>query len=336
VNVNPAFSRFSEFLSAGRFAVTAEIAPPASADPKVVLERALPLRGLADAVNVTDGAQARASMSALAAAAILAQNGIEPILQMSCRDRNRIALQSDLLAAAALGIGNLLILRGDDPGAGDQPDAKPVFDIDTLTLTETAARIRDRHQLMSGQKVSGTADFFIGVGDSPIDPPAGWVPTRLEAKIDAGAQFAQTQFCMDANIVRRYAQCLADNGLGGFFLLIGIASLRSARSARWIREKLGGSIIPDTIIDRLERAADPAREGRKICIDLVEELSEIPGAAGVHIMAPGNGAGLAEAVAEAAGIAQKKKRKPIDPQVEDDKARLASPPAVTDAVAPKH
>ena len=144
-----------------------------------------PLKGVADAVNVTDGAGARAHMGSLAAAALLLQAGIEPILQLTCRDRNRIALQSDLLAAAALGIENLLLLRGDDPGAGDQPDAKPVFDIDSSMLTEVARNIRDRQTLMSGQRVSGRANFFIGAADSPIDPPAGWTPSRLKAKIEA-------------------------------------------------------------------------------------------------------------------------------------------------------
>ena len=242
------------------------------------------------------------------------RTGVEPILQLACRDRNRIALQSDLLAAAALGIENLLLLRGDDPSAGDQPDAKPVFDIDSLALTEVARRIRDRQELMSGQKVAGKARFLLGTADAPVDPPAGWKPTRLKSKIDAGAQFAQTQFCMDAGVVRRYAQCLADNGLGGFFLLIGLAPIRSARSARWIRDKLPGSIVPDAVIERLERSTEPVREGRKICLELVEELSELPGAAGVHIMAPGNDAGLAEVVAEAAHIAARKPRKPPEQQ----------------------
>ena len=138
-----------------------------------------------------------------------------------------------------------------------------MFDIDSLALTEVARRIRDRHELMSGQKVSGKANFLIGAADAPIDPPAGWKPTRLRAKIDAGTQFAQTQFCMDAQVVRRYAQCLADNGLGGFLLLIGLAPIRSARSARWIRDKLPGSIVPDAVIERLEKSTEPVREGRR-------------------------------------------------------------------------
>jgi methylenetetrahydrofolate reductase (NADPH) len=155
----------------------------------------------------------------------------------------------------------------------------------------------------------GKASFFIGTADAPIDPPAGWKPDRLAAKIAAGAQFAQTQFCMDPGVARRYAQCLADNGLGGFHLIVGIVPLRSARSARWIRENLFGSIIPDAIVERMERAPDPVAEGRRICEETVEQLSETPGVAGVHIMAPGNDAGLAEAVINAAQIARRRATK---------------------------
>jgi len=307
---SPRPNQLRDCLRSGRFAVTAEIVPPASSDRADLIAKVKPLKGMADAINVTDGAGARSHMGSLAAAVLLLEAGVEPILQLTCRDRNRIALQSDLLAAAALGIENLLLLRGDDPSAGDQPDAKPVFDIDSMALTEIARRIRDRQELMSGQKVSGKATFLIGAADSPIDPPAGWKPTRLKAKIDAGTQFVQTQFCMDAQVVKRYGQCLADNGLGRFPLLIGLAPIRSARSARWIRDKLPGSIVPDALIERLERSSEPVREGRKICLELVDQLSDIPEAAGVHIMAPGNDTGLAEVVAEAARIARGKTPKP--------------------------
>jgi methylenetetrahydrofolate reductase (NADPH) len=307
-------------LEAGRFVVTAEIVPPVSCDRDDLLAKVRPLKGAAAAVNVTDGAGARSHMGSLAAAAILLQEGVDPILQLTCRDRNRIALQNDLLGAAALGVRNLLMLRGDDPGKGDQPDAKPVFDIDSAQLTAVAAQIRDRHTLMSGQKVAGTADFFIGTADAPIDPPPGWTPNRLKEKIAGGAQFAQTQFCMDASVVKRYAQRLADNGVDNFHLLIGLAPLRSAKSARWIREKLFGSVIPDSVVERLERAQDPIREGRRICIELVEELGGIPLVSGVHVMAPGNDAGLAEVVAEAARVAQRNSGRPKGRQTEDDGA----------------
>lgn len=288
-------------LAAGRFVMTAEIAPPVSCDPADLMQKAAPLKELADAVNVTDGAGARAHMGALAAAAILLQAGIEPILQLTCRDRNRIALQGDLLGAAALGIRNLLLLKGDDPTAGDQPDAKPVFDYDTVSLTRAAVGIRDRGELPSGRKVAGKAAFFMGAADVPIDPPPGWEPRSLKEKVAAGSEFIQTQFCMDAGVVRRYMARLAEHGVTLPFL-IGVSPLRSAKSARWMREKLYGTVIPEVTIARLEAAADPAAEGRRLCLELVQELSSIPGVAGVHVMAPGNEAAIADVLRDAAGL----------------------------------
>ena len=287
-------------LEAGRFVVTAEVTPPVSADRGELLAKALPLKGLADAVNITDGAGARPHLGAVTAAALLVEAGIEPVLQLTCRDRNRIALQSDLISAAASGIRNLLMLRGDDPSAGDQPDAKPVFDLDPRQLLETARRLRDTGELPSGRKVTGRADFFLGSADNPIDPQPGWQPKALQAKVAAGAQFVQTQFCMDAGVVRRYLVRLEEQGVADKVkLLIGVVPLRSAKSARWFKEKLFGAIIPDAIVARLEAAADPAAEGRRICIDIVHELSGIPSVAGVHIMAPGNDAVVPDIIVEA-------------------------------------
>ena len=282
---------FEDKLRARRFVITAEVTPPVSADPGELLAKALPLKGLADAVNITDGAGARPHLGAVTSAAMLIEQGIEPILQLTCRDRNRIALQSDLLSAAASGVRNLLMLRGDDPSAGDQPDAKAVFDLDPRSLLETARRLRDAGELPTGRKITGRAEFFLGSADNPIDPQPGWKPTGLEAKVAAGAQFVQTQFCMDGGVVCRYMARLAEQGITDrLFLLIGIVPLRSAKSARWIKEKLFGAVIPDALIERMDRASDPVAEGRRICIDVVQELSNIPQVAGVHIMAPGNDA----------------------------------------------
>jgi methylenetetrahydrofolate reductase (NADPH) len=290
-------STLQDKLRAGRFVLTAEVTPPVTADRNEFLAKALPLKGLADAVNVTDGAGARPHLGSVTAAAMLVEAGIEPILQLTCRDRNRIALQSDLLSAAASGVRNLLMLRGDDPSAGDQPDAKPVFDLDPRSLLATARRLRDAGELPSGRKVSGHADFFLGSADNPIDPPAGWQPTGLNAKIAAGAQFVQTQFCMDAGLVHRYMARLAEDGIAGkLSILIGIAPLRSAKSARWIKDRLFGAVIPDAIVARMESATDPAAEGRRICLDLIAELADIPQVAGVHIMAPGNDAAVPEII----------------------------------------
>jgi len=201
------------------------------------------------------------------------------------------------MGAAALGIRNLLLLGGDDPKAGDQPDTKPVFDIDSKTLIETARRMRDDGTLPTGRKVGGKAEFFIGGADMPMDPPAGWQPNALLGKVKSGAQFAQTQFCMDAAIVRRYVGALEAAGITKqLAILIGVNPLRSAKSAAWMKSHLFGTIIPDAFIERLEKSRDPAREGVRICVELIEELSTIPGVAGVHIMAPGNDAAIPEVI----------------------------------------
>jgi methylenetetrahydrofolate reductase (NADPH) len=293
-------SQLESRLRAGHFVITAEIAPPLSFDAGDLLRKALPLRGLVDAINVTDGASAHAHLSAPIAAALLMREGIEPVLQLTCRDRNRIALEGELMGAAACGVCNLLCLTGDDPKAGDQPDTKAVFDIDSAALMRIARALRDKAELPTGRKVAGKAHFFIGAADLPIDPPANWRPDKLAAKIAAGAQFAQTQFCMDGAVVRRYAARVAEYGeTRGLFLIIGIAPLRSAKSARWMRKHLYGTIIPDEIVERLERASDPAAEGERICIDLIEELTGVPGVAGVHVMAPANEGALPRVIAGA-------------------------------------
>ncbi len=295
-------SGFARQLASGRFTVTAELVPPVSTDPADLMVRALPLRGRVAAVNVTDGAGARAHLSSLVAARILLDNGIEPILQMTCRDRNRLALESDLLGALAVGVRNLLVLTGDDPKAGNQPEAKPVFDLDSRALLALAERLGRERKLPPDTAVKGPTELFLGAADLPIDPPPGWVPTGLAAKAAAGARFVQTQFCLDIGVARRYAARLAEHGLGDRLkLLIGIAPLPSARSARWMRDKLPGSIIPEALIARLDRAADPRREGIAICAELLRELATIPGIAGAHLMAPQNPAAIPEALA-AAGI----------------------------------
>jgi methylenetetrahydrofolate reductase (NADPH) len=301
----PAKSVLRERLSAGLFVMTAEVVPPLSCDGGDLIAKAEPLRGLADAVNVTDAAGARAQLGALTAADILARNGIEPILQMTCRDRNRIALQGDLIGAAASGIRNLLILTGDDPKAGDQPDAKPVFDLDSKGLIETAQAMCERGTLPSGRVIAGgKPDFFIGAADMPIDPQPGWKPASLAAKIGAGARFVQTQFCMDAGVVRRYLQRLWDEGLGDeglgdkLSILIGVSPLRSAKSARWMVQNLYGTIIPDHVIEALEKASDPVEAGRRIAVDLVAELATIRGVGGIHVMAPANEGSLPDFLKE--------------------------------------
>ena len=183
-------------LANGDFVVTAELTPPVATDPRPFLERATRLKGLVAALNVTDGAGAKAHLSSLVAAHLVQGVGIEPILQMTCRDRNRLALEADLLGAMALGIRNVLVLSGDDPKKGDQPETKPVFDLDSRGLIALAHRMRSERKLPSGTEIKGPVDLLLGMADAPVDPPGGWRPAGLIAKADAGADFAQTQFCL--------------------------------------------------------------------------------------------------------------------------------------------
>jgi methylenetetrahydrofolate reductase (NADPH) len=301
-----AASELHSRLRAGEFVVTAEITPPVSTDPAEFLKRALPLKGLATAVNVTDGAGAKVHLSSLAAAHFLVQSGIEPIFQMTCRDRNRLALQGDILGAASLGIHNILILGGDDPKVGDQPEAKAVHDLDSRGLLALAHAMRTEHRLPPGTEIGGRLDLVLGVADIPTDPAPDWTPKGLQAKAAAGADFVQTQFCMDAGVVRRYAARLFESGVR-LPILIGVAPIPSARSARWMREKLFGTRIPDAIVERLEKAQDAKAEGLKICVELLQELAEIPGVGGAHVMAPMNFAAIPLAI-ERSGVLRKKRK----------------------------
>lgn len=282
--------RLEAVLRAGHFALTAETTPPDAASPEAVLRKAGCLKGLADAVNVTDAAGARAHMSALPAAAILAREGIEPVLQFTMRDRNRIAMQGDLIGAAALGIPNVLSLHGDDPKGGDQPEAKPVFDFETANLMQLARDMRDSGKLPSGREIASPPKFFIGAADIPKVPDEKWSPEPLRKKIAGGAGFLQTQFCFDLTVAERYFARLADEGITEKVgIIIGVGPIRSAKSARWMNENLFGVHVPEATIQRLEGAKDQAAEGRKICVELIEGLKQMKGPAGAHLMAPAQG-----------------------------------------------
>ncbi|MEM7258300.1 MAG: methylenetetrahydrofolate reductase, partial [Pseudomonadota bacterium] len=253
-------------LSAGEFAITAEIVPPASASSELLLAEAAHLKGLVDAINVTDGAGATTTMSSFSAAALLAGAGYEPVLQVTCRDRNRIALTADLLGAAAQGCHNLLILMGDDPAKGDQPEAKPVFDLDSRQVMQLARQLRDEGVLPSGKALQAAPPFFVGAADMPFDPPADWKPDALQSKIDCGAQFTQTQFCFEPDVARRFIGRLQDEGITEQVgVLLGIGPIVSARSARWMNDNLFGVTIPEETIKRLDQADDAKAEGRAIC-----------------------------------------------------------------------
>jgi methylenetetrahydrofolate reductase (NADPH) len=292
-------SKLAQILKAGQFAMTAETSPPDAASADVVLQRVNCLKGVADAVNVTDGASARVHMSALAAATIMAQAGIEPVLQMTTRDRNRLALQGDTVGASALGIHNFLCLTGDKMAAGDQADAAEVFEIDSGELMRQLRDMRDTGTYPSGRAIDPAPSLFLGAAEMPAEPGEHWPAARLQAKIDNGAQFFQTQYCFDLEKVKRYCQGLVD---GGFteqaHFLIGIGPLASAKSARWMNDNLFGVEVPEAIIQRLDGAADQKAEGRAICAELLQGMSEIEGCAGAHLMAPHQEAACAQVIRE--------------------------------------
>jgi methylenetetrahydrofolate reductase (NADPH) len=283
-------SKLKSKIESGEFVLTAEVVPPLSAAPDKLLAEAATLGPAVTAMNVTDAAAGRTTMSSFAAAAILKANGYEPILQVTCRDRNRIALAGDLIGAAAQGISNVLILRGDDPAGGDQPEAKPVFDFESADLMTMARNMRDAGTLPSGRKIDPPPNLFIGGADVPRAPDENWKPESLLRKIEAGANFLQTQFCFDLDMVASYIARLRDEGIvPKLGVIIGVGPIRSAKSARWMNENLFGVHVPESTIARLEGAEDPAREGRAVCAELIAGLRDIPGVAGAHLMAPAQG-----------------------------------------------
>jgi methylenetetrahydrofolate reductase (NADPH) len=280
-------SRLKTAITNNDFIVTAEITPKLTTSAEELLQQALPLKDKVVAVNVTDGAGARVTMSSLAASAILARNGIEPILQMTCRDRNRIAISADLIGAAALGIENVLVLTGDKPGAGDEPNAKGVFDFEADEIMLLAQQMSDKGTIGSGRKLLQRPAFNVGGADSPFDPPAEWRPDKLLARVAAGMRFIQTQFCYDPDLTLRYVERLAEHGvLEKTALIIGVGPIASLRSAKWMDENLFGVSIPNSVMQRLQDADDDATEGHRICVELIDRYKEMPGVAGVHIMAP--------------------------------------------------
>lgn len=283
-------SQLKDRLRTGTFAITAEVVPPRSAGPKALLAEAEPLRGLVDAINLTDGAGATTTMSSAAAAAILVAHDLEPVWQITCRDRNRLALNADILGAAAQGVENVLILTGDDTAGGDQPDSKPVFDLNSSQVITLMRDMRDKKILPSGKTIVEAPNFLLGAADMPTDPEPDWQPTGMLSKIEAGAEFAQTQFCFDAGIASRYIQRLVDAGVTEKLgVLLGVGPIASAKSAHWMNKNLYGVDIPEHIIERIESAGDSKaqkQEGIKICAELIDQFKQIDGLGGVHIMAP--------------------------------------------------
>lgn len=281
-------SRLERVLRSGRFAVTAELDAPDSADPQAVYDRALVLASVCDAINATDASGAHVHMSSVAICALLTRAGYEPVMQVSCRDRNRIAIQGDLLGAAAMGVRNVLCLTGDGVQVGDQPDAKPVFDLDSITLLQTARILRDKGQFLSGRKLEVPPPFFLGAAENPFAPPYDFRPLRVAKKVEAGAEFIQTQFCFDVPRLRVFMSAVRDLALHErVFILVGVGPLRSAKTAEWMRNKVPGVVIPDEVMRRLRGVpADKQRdEGKRLCVEIIRQIREIPGVSGVHVMA---------------------------------------------------
>jgi methylenetetrahydrofolate reductase (NADPH) len=296
--------RFERVLRAGGFAVTTELAPPDSADPEDVYKRARVFDGYVDAINATDGSGANCHMSSVAVCALLTRVGYAPIMQISCRDKNRIAIQGDILGGAAMGVCNLLCLTGDGVQAGDHPQAKPVFDLDCMSLLEIARTLRDESHFQSGRKLTFAPRVFLGAAENPSGLPHEWRAQRLAKKVAAGAQFIQTQYCYDLPLLRAFMHQVEALGLiGQIFVLAGVGPLRSAKTAEWMRSNVPGTHIPDSVIARLKGAEDQAREGRNLCVELIQAMREIRGINGVHVMAYRQEESVAEIV-DRSGVLQ--------------------------------
>ncbi len=316
--------RFERVLRAGAFAVTAEIAPPDSADPHEVYQRAAVFDGYVDAINATDGSGANCHMSSVGMCSLLTRCGYSMVMQISCRDKNRIAMQGDVLGASAMGVSNILCLTGDGVQGGDHPDAKPVFDMDCMTSLQMIRGMRDESKFLSGRKLSSPPQVFIGAAANPFAPPFDFRPIRLQKKIDAGAQFVQTQYCFDIDMLKQYMSRVRDLGLHEkVFILPGVGPLASAKSAEWIRKNVAGVHIPDSVIKRLAGAENQAQEGVNVCIDMVNELKDIEGVHGVHIMAYRQEHRVAEIV-ERTGVLGG--RKPWHPGIYEETKTLTNPP----------
>jgi len=279
-------SNLEKILSAGHFAVTGELGPPKSADAKVILDKAVLLKGEVDAVNITDCQTAIVRTSSIASATLIKNKGVEPVVQMTCRDRNRIAIQSDLLGAWALGVKNLLCLTGDHQKFGNHPQSKNVFDMDSIQLVQAVRNMRDKKQFINGEEMDVAPSFFIGAVENPFATPFEYRALRLMKKIEAGADFFQTQIVYN---IDKFKDWMAEvRKMGGHkkaYIMAGVAPLKSAGMAKYMKKFVPGMDVPDMWIERMEKAKEPKEEGINICVDIINEMRKIEGVAGVHIMA---------------------------------------------------
>jgi len=279
-------SRLEKVLSAGEFAVTAELGPPMSSNADVIRKKAEYCKGIVDGVNITDNQTAMVRMSSIGAAVIAIQSGIEPIMQMVCRDRNRIAMQSDILGAAALGVRNLLCLGGDHQSFGNHPEAAGVYDIDSVQMINMVRRMRDDKVFLSGDPIKDNEPrLFIGAVENPFADPFEYRVMRLAKKIEAGADFIQTQCVFDIEKFEQWMELVVEQGLHEkVYILAGLTPVRSVRALNYIKNEVAGMSVPDELIERMEKAEDPKAEGVNICLETIERIREIKGVAGIHLM----------------------------------------------------
>ncbi len=292
-------AEFESACRSGRFLVTVEVAPPDSADPQALISRAQRFKGLADAINITDGAGGHCHMSSVAASALLAAHGFTPIYQVACRDRNRIAIQGDILGAAALGVRNLLCLTGDDVSQGDQPQAKPVFDLDAISLLRIAGGMRDEAAFASGRRLERAPNLFIGATANPFAPPYAGRVANLELKVSAGARFIQTQFCFDLGPLENFMKAVRERDLHRRAkIIVGVGALGSAKALQGMARNVPGVHVPTPMLERIAAAEDQKAEGIRACIEMIHRLATIDGVAGVHLMGHRNEDALARIIVE--------------------------------------
>jgi methylenetetrahydrofolate reductase (NADPH) len=285
---NHSKSHLGSILEAGEFAVAAELSPPRGVNLEAIARDASILKDYADAVNVTDNQAASVRMSSTAVSALLIQHGVEPVVQMTCRDRNRLAIQSDLLGAAALGARNVLCLSGDHGKWGDHPQAKNVYDIDSIHLLRMVRNMVENSCLDNGRNIDPAPNFFSGAAANPFAPPYEYRPFRLAKKVAAGARFIQTQLIYNVDRFRSYMKQVCDLGLHEqVYIFAGVGPLKSVRMAEHMANKVAGMDVPEALIDRLAKTPKAAQpeEGIRICTEIIEQVREIPGIAGLHIMA---------------------------------------------------
>ncbi len=281
-------TNLEKVLESGRLAVTTEAGPPKGTNAEVIQRKADLLRSCCDAVNVTDNQTAIVRMSSLAGCMLLKQQGVEPVMQIVCRDRNRIAIQSDVLGAVTLGIGNILCLSGDHQKLGNHPEAKGVFDIDSTQLIQTLKNMRDERKFINGNEISGEVPLFIGAAANPFADPFELRVARLAKKIKAGADFIQTQGVYDIAKFARWMEMVTERGLDKkTHILAGVIPIKSAGMARYMRDNVAGVNIPDEVITRMEKTENAEEEGARIALEIIEQLKKIPGVHGIHIMAIG-------------------------------------------------